>query len=108
MVNMKWGPWSDLHRRLRVYEIRPIAAEARGFEILRLSISDWGWPGTSLLLHQTVVPDGFCRTTPFGFLCQRLLFWRDGLVIDNCHADFLIASEGARRGAATHVAVDAG
>ena len=80
----------------------------RGFEILRLGISDWGWPGTSLRLHQSIVPDGFSRTTLFGFLCQRLLFWRDGLVIDNCHADFLIASEGARRGAATHVAVDAG
>src|SRR5437763_16541795 len=77
----------------------------RGFEILRLGISDWGWPGTSLRLHQSVVPDGFIRTTLFGFLCQRLLFWRDGLVIDNCHADFLIASEEVRRGAATHVAV---
>ena len=25
-----WGLWSDLHRRLRVYETRPVAAEARG------------------------------------------------------------------------------
>src|SRR3954451_23450851 len=26
----KWGPWSDSHRRLRVYETRPVAAEAQG------------------------------------------------------------------------------
>ena len=27
-----WGPWSDSHRRLRVYETRPVAAEAQGQE----------------------------------------------------------------------------
>src|SRR5437870_10545242 len=30
MVTMKWSPWSDLHRRIRVYETRPVAAEAQG------------------------------------------------------------------------------
>ncbi len=25
-----WGPWSDSHRRLRVYETRPVASEAQG------------------------------------------------------------------------------
>src|SRR5262249_42897006 len=25
-----WGPWSDSHRRIRVYETRPVAAEAQG------------------------------------------------------------------------------
>jgi hypothetical protein len=25
-----WSPWSDSHRRLRVYETRPVAAEAQG------------------------------------------------------------------------------
>src|SRR5205814_8109461 len=25
-----WALWSDLHRRLRVYETRPVAAEAQG------------------------------------------------------------------------------
>ena len=24
-----WSPWSDLHRRIRVYETRPVAAEAQ-------------------------------------------------------------------------------
>jgi hypothetical protein len=27
---IKWGPWSDSHRRIRVYETRPVAAEAQG------------------------------------------------------------------------------
>lgn len=27
---MKWSPWSDSHRRIRVYETRPVAAEAQG------------------------------------------------------------------------------
>src|SRR5213080_1307922 len=30
MTTMKWSPWSDSHRRIRVYETRPVAAEARG------------------------------------------------------------------------------
>ena len=25
-----WSPWSDSHRRIRVYETRPVAAEAQG------------------------------------------------------------------------------
>ena len=29
MVTRKWSPWSDLHRRIRVYETRPVAAEAQ-------------------------------------------------------------------------------
>src|SRR4030095_6642134 len=28
--DLKWSPWSDSHRRIRVYETRPVAAEARG------------------------------------------------------------------------------
>src|ERR1017187_2717682 len=28
--DLKWSPGSDSHRRLRVYETRPVAAEARG------------------------------------------------------------------------------
>jgi hypothetical protein len=28
--DLKWSPWSDSHRRLRVYETRPVAAEAQG------------------------------------------------------------------------------
>src|SRR5580765_5036759 len=27
---LEWSPWSDLHRRIRVYETRPVAAEAQG------------------------------------------------------------------------------
>src|SRR5436305_10751937 len=27
---IKWSPWSDSHRRIRVYETRPVAAEAQG------------------------------------------------------------------------------
>ena len=27
---INWSPWSDLHRRIRVYETRPVAAEAQG------------------------------------------------------------------------------
>ena len=30
MITIKWSPGSDSHRRLRVYETRPVAAEARG------------------------------------------------------------------------------
>src|SRR6266568_4418497 len=30
MTTMKWSPWSDSDRRIRVYETRPVAAEARG------------------------------------------------------------------------------
>ena len=30
MTTMKWSPWSDSHRRIRVYETRPVAAEAQG------------------------------------------------------------------------------
>ena len=29
MTTMKWSPWSDSHRRIRVYETRPVAAEAQ-------------------------------------------------------------------------------
>jgi hypothetical protein len=28
-----WSPWSDSHRRIRVYETRPVAAEAQGLSI---------------------------------------------------------------------------
>ena len=28
----KWSPWSDSHRRIRVYETRPVAAEGTGAE----------------------------------------------------------------------------
>ena len=28
--SLNWGPWSDSHRRLRVYETRPVASEAQG------------------------------------------------------------------------------
>src|SRR6266700_1168574 len=27
---LSWSPWSDSHRRIRVYETRPVAAEAQG------------------------------------------------------------------------------
>ena len=27
--DLKWGLWSDSHRRIRVYETRPVAAEAQ-------------------------------------------------------------------------------
>lgn len=27
-----WSPWSDSHRRIRVYETRPVAAEAQGLK----------------------------------------------------------------------------
>ena len=30
MITIKWSPGSDSHRRLRVYETRPVASEARG------------------------------------------------------------------------------
>jgi hypothetical protein len=30
--DLKWSPWSDSHRRLRVYKTRPVAAEAQGRE----------------------------------------------------------------------------
>src|SRR3989442_8982251 len=30
MTTMKWSLWSDSHRRIRVYETRPVAAEAQG------------------------------------------------------------------------------
>ena len=29
----EWGPWSDSHRRIRVYETRPVAAEAQGLKM---------------------------------------------------------------------------
>ena len=29
-LSVKWGPRSDSHRRIRVYETRPVAAEAQG------------------------------------------------------------------------------
>ena len=32
---LKWSPWSDLHRRIRVYETRPVAAEAQGLRKIR-------------------------------------------------------------------------
>ena len=28
--DLNWSPWSDSHRRIRVYETRPVAAEAQG------------------------------------------------------------------------------
>ena len=31
---MKWSPWSDSHRRIRVYETRPVAAEAQGLKMV--------------------------------------------------------------------------
>ena len=31
---IKWGPWSDSHRRIRVYETRPVAAEAQGLKVV--------------------------------------------------------------------------
>ena len=30
MITIHWSPGSDSHRRIRVYETRPVAAEARG------------------------------------------------------------------------------
>ena len=29
-----WSPWSDLHRRIRVYETRPVASEAQGLKVV--------------------------------------------------------------------------
>ena len=29
-LNKIWSPWSDLHRRIAVYETAPVAAEAQG------------------------------------------------------------------------------
>ena len=34
MITIKWGPWSDSHRRIRVYETRPVAAEAQGLKMV--------------------------------------------------------------------------
>jgi hypothetical protein len=31
----RWSPWSDSHRRIRVYETRPVAAEAQGLRAER-------------------------------------------------------------------------
>ena len=30
----KWIPWSDSHRRIRVYETRPVATEAQGLKMV--------------------------------------------------------------------------
>src|SRR3974390_2502034 len=32
--SFEWGPWSDSHRRIRVYETRPVAAEAQGLKMV--------------------------------------------------------------------------
>src|SRR6185503_5551392 len=31
-----WSPWSDSHRRIRVYETRPVATEAQGLTKCRI------------------------------------------------------------------------
>jgi hypothetical protein len=41
----KWSPWSDSHRRLVIYEITPVAAEAQG--LLKLALSRGFAPRTS-------------------------------------------------------------
>ena len=41
MITMKWGPWSDSHRRIVVYETTPVAAEAQGLQNLRLDRSSF-------------------------------------------------------------------
>src|SRR5215470_6621429 len=33
-VLINWSPWSDSHRRIRVYETRPVAAEAQGLKMV--------------------------------------------------------------------------
>ena len=40
----EWGPWSDSHRRIRVYETRPVATEAQGQsnDRLRMDVSRRG------------------------------------------------------------------
>ena len=40
---INWSPWSDSHRRIRVYETRPVAAEAQGHVNLRFWIYDLRW-----------------------------------------------------------------
>ena len=40
-----WSPWSDSHRRIRVHETRPVAAEAQ--ELLKLALSHGLAPRTS-------------------------------------------------------------
>jgi hypothetical protein len=41
MITMKWGPWSDLHRRIRVYETRPLfCAVGALFGVLELGVMD--------------------------------------------------------------------
>src|SRR5260370_33612655 len=30
LLHSIWSPWSDSHRRIRVYETRPVASEAQG------------------------------------------------------------------------------
>ena len=47
---MKWGPWSDSHRRIRVYETRPVAAEAQGH--LKVALSRGFAPRTSAFAEQ--------------------------------------------------------
>src|SRR5882762_2314176 len=48
-----WGPWSDSHRRIRVYETRPVAAEAQGQRQIRrpkeTRIPKAEWPGPATL-----------------------------------------------------------
>ena len=42
MITIKWGLWSDLHRRIAVYETAPVASEAQRRDIydLRFAIHD--------------------------------------------------------------------
>jgi hypothetical protein len=52
---MKWGPWSDSHRRIRVYETRPVAAEAQGH--LKLALSRGFAPRTSAFAERRAETD---------------------------------------------------
>jgi len=80
----------------------------RGFEISHFPILDLRTGGTRNGLHQTIVADGFGRTTLPGFISQCDLLGRDWLTIDERESGLLVPSEEVRRCVATHVAVNAG
>src|SRR6266480_4057433 len=44
-TSANWSPWSDSHRRIRVYETRPVAAEAQRRSHLRFLIYDLRFDG---------------------------------------------------------------
>src|SRR5437773_9692902 len=70
MTTKKWSPWSDSHRRIRVYETRPVAAEAQGrkkFEIRNSKLEAMTKADTQFTRSQSLHGPRFGLVVNFGF-----------------------------------------